>query len=135
MHNKVVFQAAKALDALLRTYKSYELPLPPAEARLVRVEFGTQHYALGFHARDPKTGESRPVFVGTGPLAVAVKSVDGVDPTTDALPGIDSCVSVELAVQCHARGWDGLARELLTVSRTDDEGTPGAKFVKARKGP
>lgn len=122
--------AVKTLDALLQTYKSYDLPLPPPESRLVRVEFGTQHYALGFHARDPKTGESRPVFVGTRPLAITVKSVDGVEVTPDALLGIDSHVSVELAVQCHARGWTELASKVLEEVWTDRTHPPGVQLAR-----
>jgi hypothetical protein len=123
--------AVKTLDALLQTYKSYELPFPPADARLVLAELDHQHYALVFRARDPKTGEARPVFAGTGTPWVALQSLVEVEPTPNALRAVDTYLGVELALQCHARGWTELASKVLEEASADRTHPPEAQLARS----
>ncbi len=118
------------LDALLKLYIELGLPLPPQDAKLVRYQsYGFRNLAansqssndaLGFIVT-PGTSSGGPwLFVGfrederqgleakeSKPTAAAAK--DAFAPDGDVI----------LAIQCHARGWDELARVLLTRSQKE----------------
>ncbi len=122
-----------SLDELLKEYQSLGFPLPPSTANLVRYE-GRRHwdengilhsstYGLAFQLK-PGTSTERPVVLRAihewGP-----KDSDGdprtrqVKPDATAARDIDLYpeTALALAIQCHARGWDELAKELLTSSK------------------
>lgn len=131
----------ESLDALLIAYKTYDLPFPPDEARLVRYpvgrrtfrEDGTEHefHGLGFLLNRLKPGEDR-VFGGLGGIREIQdwKSVRLVEPKVITLANID-VVSVELAVQCHARGWTKLALAVLEWRAIDDDRLPAKQLAEA----
>jgi hypothetical protein len=121
------------LDLLLQRYKLYELPFPPADAPLVRVEgyrSGTdgvsiQHYYIGFHIPGTKSGDPGRVLIGAEPLHEPGRREvpKPVEPRPESLQETDD-PSLELAVLCHARGWTGLAAAVLARITRDDEPLP-----------
>jgi hypothetical protein len=121
----------KTLDRLLAVYRAYELPFPPANAALVRIELRDQQYGLGFRARDLRAGEFGALFAGTGPVEVDIKSVVVVDPEPDAVDGIRHYLGVELAVQCHARGWTTLAWKVLKDHLADPSMKPEVQLARS----
>jgi hypothetical protein len=129
------------LDALLKDYKLFELPFPPEDAPLVRYpvgwrtarEDGTEHelHGLGFLLNRLKPGEDR-VFDGISGVREIQdwQTVRPVEPKVIALANVD-VVSVELAVQCHARGWTKLALAILELRAIDDDRPPARQLGEA----
>ena len=126
------------LDLLLRRYKLYELPFPPADAPLVRVEgwrSGTdgviiQHYYIGFHVPGAKSGDPGRVLIAAGPPHEPGRREvpKPVEPRPESLRETDD-PSLELAIRCHARGWTGLAAAVLARITRDDEPLPETKLA------
>ena len=128
------------LDTLLRDYKLYELPFPPADAPLVRHYLYHQSqpmgesravYSLGFWIKPRAAGPPDRVFagftmrepwVGADPLAA-------VELTPDVLREVKE-FGVELAVQLYARGQTEQAR--LVLDREADPPGPLPETVLAR---
>jgi hypothetical protein len=131
------------LEYSLAEYRRYGLPLPPADAPLVRFESGGRHvlngklmpptYLLGFMLRRG-TKEAPPVLlVGTEEVALrAYQTIEIVKPTPELVKGLDlgwwrpstfrSNAGLAIALQCKARGWDALAQKLWTLSLQEDIG-------------
>jgi hypothetical protein len=128
-------------DVLLKNYKQFGLPLPPDDAKLVRVdtgwgadEKGTKHtYVLGFLLKS-STREERPkLLVGTLKISALYDEyplqynvVEEVPPKADTVDGIVAewkstrldglNVGLATAIQLKARGWNDLAKVLLDKS-------------------
>ncbi len=143
------------LDELLTLYKDYGLPLPPDAARLVRFPNGTStqddsgkhipFYALGFWLNPTATKELPEILVGPvhfryasdvwrdPPQRVDPKSVslDHVEPGwRTALDPLNAALAT--LIQCHARGYEPLARRLVAPSLSVDRwGGPGAVWGNA----
>jgi hypothetical protein len=126
-----------SLDELLKAYRSFGLPLPPKEAKLVRYKSGggglvngevqPKRYGLAF-LLEPGTSTKRPTFL-LGVLKWQPHwdpHPQEVNPAPDAVKDVDlfSEDQLALALQCHARGWDKLARDLLANSRKDADRPP-----------
>src|SRR5262249_5557672 len=116
--------AKEQFDELLKAYKLYELPFPPADAPLVLFPTGggTYHkdkyrdnYTLGFQLKPAKEGGPVRVFWGLGNIRELNRRevAKRVESRPEALKDADSFVDIELAVQCYARGWTDLATAIL----------------------
>ncbi len=127
------------LDELLADYRSYGLPLPPRNARLVKLETGfsiprhgkpVPHFALGFEVKKPSPSGPAEFLIGVvrGPNWWKGK-IAPVEPEPGIVKGIELSVSglefetpagLATAIQCHERGWSSLATALLEVSLEAD---------------
>jgi hypothetical protein len=139
-----------SLDTLLADYRGYGLPLPPDDAKLVRFEYGGQYvngiptpttYFLGFQLR-PGSKEKPPLLlIGTLERYLTVaetKTVEVVEPKAELVKSLDldwwgqSTFDVNaglaIALQCKARGWNVLAKELWTASLRKDIGHGNGGF-------
>jgi hypothetical protein len=130
------------LDELLKQYQALGLPLPPQKAKLVRYEAGgggivnrkvqPKVYSLAFEVK-PGTNTENPFLLnGTfewqpswNPHAQEVKS----EPTSLEGLVLYSHDQLILAIQCHARGWDKLARHLLEKSQKAAELTAQKQLI------
>ncbi len=132
-----------SLDDLLKEYLALDLPVPPNEAKLVRYEAGgggiilrkvqPKEYSLAFEVKPGTKTENPFLLRGTHqwqprwnphtrevePEPAAVK--DLIPHSEDALV---------LAIQCHARGWDKLARHLLERSQKDAKLPPRNQLIR-----
>jgi hypothetical protein len=119
--------ARARLDALLAEYRRHGLPLPPANARLVRYrsngeglfngEVTPPQHSLAFLV--PET--AGPYFWNGGrrwPVAMTDPPLSRVPPTVESARAADSGDHETLffALQCHARGWVALSADLLARS-------------------
>jgi hypothetical protein len=133
----------QGFDSLLADYRGYGLPLPPADAKLVRFESGGRYvlndklmpptYFLGFLLR-PGTKKDPPVLlVGTDEVRLEpYQTVEVVQPTPELVKGLDlrwwgrspfePNAGLALALQCKARGWDDLAQALWAASLQQSSG-------------
>ena len=128
-------RARDILDVLLDDYRAYGLPFPPEDAPLVRrkrsggVVNGVQRYRYTIAFAVEKADGTTEHWVGCEPDPSGNSGeVEPVTPQPGVLVG--SAVSdgatydhrfriyadLAFAVQCHARGWDDLARALLDRS-------------------
>ena len=123
-----------SLDALLKDYQGFGLPLPPKEAKFVRFEYAAhKSYSLGFEVK-PGTKTAHPILLaGTfewqpywDPHTQEVKPEP--DTLNDFSLGSDD--ELVLAIQCHARGWDKLAQHLLERSRKEAKLPPWKSLVQ-----
>jgi hypothetical protein len=121
------------LDGLAVVYREYGLPLPPPKARLVRYVTGgggttviirgwsitTQvqplEYTLAFEAEPATKSEGPCLLRGTTRWRPGADTeLQEVTPDPAALANVPFYGGeVDLAIQCHARGWDALARAVL----------------------
>ncbi len=129
-----------SLDQLLVDYRAYGLPLPPANAKLVRFESGgggtvngqrmPPTYMLGFLLESASKDKPALLFVGTQQhRCYYCTQADVVEPNRaaakdfntwcDLLNCFPSNVGLAIALQCQARGWNELAQELATTSLQD----------------
>jgi hypothetical protein len=135
------------LDQLAIDYRLYGLKLPPTDAPLVRwvaqddpdePKPARESYSLAFLLK-PATSTSGPTLLrggwdSTPVYGIKIKVVDprhGSAKELAALVRGSVCASddgIALAIQCKARGWDVLAREIfdhsLEQSRKDNCGPP-----------
>jgi hypothetical protein len=132
-----------SLDQLLADYRGYGLPLPPKDAKLVRFESGGRYvlngklmpptYFLGFLLSLGTKKKPALLLVGTEEVRLKTYSTfEVVEPKSDLVKNIDlgwwgpsafeSNAGLAIALQCKARGWDGLARELWKQSLKKDFG-------------
>jgi hypothetical protein len=154
---RLVETLEKSFDLLLADYRSYGLPLPPADAKLVRLDTGTTSYDkknkplpptyfLGFLLQPATRDNPRLLLVGTQEVRLdAHTTVEIVEPKPSLVKRIDlgfnwmNFVSwqqwtfpmnagLAIALQCKARGWNDLALELWTASRRQATGLPGGVF-------
>jgi hypothetical protein len=115
-------------DQLLADYRAYGLPLPPEDAKLVRFVSGgggivndklmPPTYFLGFLIEPGK------LLVGTQEYRLGPGEI--VEPKPELVKNIEPRWwgpatfgmndGLAIALQCKARGWNDLARELWTVS-------------------
>jgi hypothetical protein len=107
------------LDRLLAAYREYGLPLPPPDAKLVQFvsRSGQVGYDAGRASKDVPPGQTCIGFSLDGRTVLGnfnepgeVYSIEPAktDPTT-----FDKSVNLadlQIAIQCHARGWRKLAR-------------------------
>ena len=144
---RLVEAIENGLDQLLTDYRGYGLPLPAQDAKLVRFESGGRYvlngklmpptYFLGFLLK-PGTKDHPPLLlVGTEEIRLdAYKAIESVEPKPDLVKGIDVRwwepsvfgldtglnAGLAVALQCKARGWDGLAQELWAACLKQDTG-------------
>jgi len=132
-----------SLESLLADCKSYGLPLPPADAKLVKYESGGRYilndklmpptYFLGF-LLSPGSKDKKPrLLVGTQEIELeSSKTVEVVEPKPGLVKSLDlNCrgrstfgmnAGLVLALQCKARGWNDLARDLWAEGLKQDSG-------------
>jgi hypothetical protein len=140
---RLVESIENSFGQLLTDYRSYDLPLPPEKAELVRFESGGRYvlndklmpptYFLGFLLQ-PGTKENPPLLlVGTQEVRLdARKTVEVVEPKPELVKGLDvqwyggatfeENAGLAIALQCKARGWNELAQELWTASLRQSSG-------------
>jgi hypothetical protein len=130
----------KTLDALLKAYRAYELPEPPADAPLVRATTGRgqdskgkpkDSYALGFLIRPKRPGLAPRVVAGLWPVPNWWDEPTVVEPRPAALEGVDAGGRLELAVQVHARGWTELAVAALDSSAAGGDRNPETRLARS----
>jgi hypothetical protein len=128
---------ANDLEQLLAQYRDFGLPLVPDGAKLVRFELTDRYilngtlmsptYGLGFLIRAATKEDPAVVLVGTETIQLdPSRPVEFVEPKLELLKTIEirsynrSAFPINdglaIAMQCHARGWNALARELWASS-------------------
>ena len=129
-------EATPSLDDLLKEYRKYDLPLPARKAKLVRYQSfdsGTIiildklqprriEYSLAFLTEPGTKSEQPKVLIRTCECAASeALDIREVSPEPDAANGIYLVgeSGLVLAIQCHARGWDKLARHALEQSQKE----------------
>jgi hypothetical protein len=140
-----------SLGGLLAYYRDLGLPLPPEDAKLVRFESGGRYilndklmpptYFLGFLLQ--KGTKDRPALLLVGAEEVRLapyQTAEAVKPKPELVKGIElpwwgrttfeMNAGLALALQCQARGWDGLARKLWAASRKQDSGHHRGAFYQ-----
>lgn len=132
-----------SLAELLKEYRALGLPMPPDASKLVRFESGgggivngkvqPKVYGLAFQVK-PGTEMVNPVLLrGTHQWQPSWKvHAREIEPDPVAVKDLDSGVedSLALAIQCHARGWDKLARHLLEQYLKEDTLPAPRRLVK-----
>lgn len=132
---------ASDLDQLLTEYRGYDMPLPPADAKLVRFESGGRYilngklmpptYCLGFLLRRGTKDSPSHLLVGTQKVSLeSFKTVELIEPKPEIVRSVNfrRQATFELndglviALQCKARGWNALAQELWTSNLKQDSG-------------
>ncbi|MDB5310595.1 MAG: hypothetical protein JWO38_4797 [Gemmataceae bacterium] len=126
-----------ALADVAAEYRRLGLPVPPPGAALVRVNWWRDNgretaapYLLGFRIPPAGPGDEPRYFIGSGQRLAGVyippDRVETVAPTTRALDRLDVYPPDQLclAVHCHFRGWDDLARGLYLKSLEHLDGPP-----------
>ncbi len=130
-----------SLEQLLIDYRSYGLPMPPKDAPLVRCEWGRTEIVdgkpyrsemLAFLIKPGSPTEPRMFLQGTYEwLEESNPRVQVVKPDPDVLKVVSvSTDGLNVAIQCHARGWDKLAEYLLERERTESRQTPCAALIE-----
>jgi hypothetical protein len=128
---------------LLKEYRSLGLPLPPEKARLVRYEAGgggivngkvqPTVYALAFEAKPGSRTEHPVLLRGTLQWQPAWDPrARAVEPDASAVKDLefDADDALVLAIQCHSRGWDQLAGDLLERSLKGNPTPSGKRLVR-----
>jgi hypothetical protein len=132
-----------SLNDLLREYQALGLPVPPKEARLVRYKAGgggivnrkvqPTIYALAFEVK-PGTKTENPTLLSgiyerqpsRNPHPQEVKPEPAA--VKDLFLGSDD--ALVMALQCHSRGWDKLARHLLERSQRKTKLRPRNQLIQ-----
>jgi hypothetical protein len=132
-----------SLDDLLKAYRALGLPLPPKGAKLVRYETGgggivngkvqAKRYGLAFELR-PGTKTENPLLL-VGILEWQAQWDPHTREVAPELAAVKDLVlnrddKLVLAIQCHARGWDKLAQDLLEKSRKEKELPPRKQLIE-----
>jgi hypothetical protein len=125
------------LDALLKEYEAFRLPPPPRDAKLVRFRVGggaiingkvePPEYSLAFLVKPGTDTEPPTVLRGVSQFQqLGPAGPREVEPEPAAADDVFLAPddALGLAIQCHSRGWDRLARRLLDRSRKEKESTP-----------
>lgn len=124
------------LDKLLAAYKAYGLPLPPANAKLVRylacreyVDNGVRHsakYGLAFLLKAETKGAEFDLLIGVRRESGSLhEKYEIVEPKLSVLGRTDpNWVDLQTAIQFHARGWDELAQPIVAHWSKDSNTTP-----------
>jgi hypothetical protein len=118
---------ASALDALLADYRALGLPMPSANARLVKWELGAARAIRYLAFAEPGTGPDGPqLLIGTEHRKPNEGSVvTPIEPGPEAAEGIRGTwigaryptnAALATAIQAKARGWDALATRLLELA-------------------
>jgi hypothetical protein len=141
---EVVGRIENSLEALALAYREHGLPLPPPDAPLVLYSSGEkdEEPTLAFLLRPP-TREAPPEFLNglstlkpryeleitpLKPGALSAKAAAALV----SRARLDQDDALTLAVQCHARGWEELARALFAHGREKtDEGPPRTVLLRA----
>lgn len=125
--------AVKTLDGLLKAYRMYGLPEPPADAPLVCADLCGRglNRSLGFLIRPTNAGEPPGLLVRTGDVPFCRGQPKPVEPRPEVLEGVNSDVDLGLAVRCHARGWTDLAVAVLERDSADADQAPLTRLARA----
>jgi len=137
------------LDGLVALYKKYELPLPPADAPLLKIggvdeesagENADAEFRIGFLLRPAQADRPAVALVGTEECQPAEEGEAFATIEPDAVkaekirPGSWSTFEVNAAlaaaIQCKARGWNELAKRLLARSLSESIGGPGSMYFQ-----
>jgi hypothetical protein len=111
-----------SLNRLESTYKTLGLPVPPADASLVRFVTGKETtgapiYRLGFLLEPAAVSGPFTILSWTEKIQIRSRKrgLVVVEPAPKALDQVRPMgkAAVALAVQCKARGWNDLARKLI----------------------
>jgi hypothetical protein len=144
-------EAPVTLDTLLADYRALGLPMPPADARLVRYETAfrsvlandveRQIVFLGFELPREVAGE-RPLLIGTERIQQREREeqVVAAEPTAQAAVDVNAELyakspfsvnaALATALQAKARGWDALAGALLELATKTSAGHSYSHFFQ-----
>lgn len=139
----------ETLDALLADYKAYGLPMPPTDAKLVRVKArwlsdNKPEYLLGFLLQPANGSEKGIALVGTRRYEFDGEfEIVADDPDPEVLSRVarqivfSEAISVRLptAIQLHARGWDRIATAGLHAVVTKDLDVPDGVSTQSLDSP
>lgn len=130
------------INQLLEVYRRFGLPLPPAEAPLVRVQVAggglvngkaqPPEHALAFLVKSESDGTPVTVLLGTREQSPSYSTAATVmNPEKAALDSDDHWgTDLFLALQCKARGWDELAKRLLKRCLEGVDTAPDSTLAK-----
>ncbi len=114
----VVVETPRSLDDLLQEYKKLGLPLPPKDAKLVYIKYPDFVVQMVFVWKPASAKEYAIALEGTRQHEWKFRTPEfRPDPKVvgDSVP--EHCLV--LALQCHHRGWDDLARHLLVFAENE----------------
>ena len=125
-----------ALDELVKEYTRLGLPLPPANAELVRIKLSPDgRWEYGF--RTPPAKPGAPSYLIGAKDVNSVAAVELLKPDRTATRVDEWVTSPDdllcLTAQCHARGWKEFAEALYARIRTETSGTRADIVAKLRK--
>lgn len=143
---KVIDAIENSLDGLLLLYRKFDLPMPSKEARLVQYETSIvtdkgKHivHHLAFELCKNARAERVRLLKGVWELpshGMWMQFLDNprireIAPEPEAVKDLDLGLDDGLAaaIQCHARGWDGLARYLFGRSRQNATASPRKQLL------
>ncbi len=109
-----------SLNSLLKEYETLGLPLPPKDAKLVRYPADS----LAFEIKPGTKTERSTVLIGVREEQIRWEPREQVvRPEPAAIKDLEfkEVDALLLAIQCHSRGWDELAKHLLAKSAITSE--------------
>lgn len=124
-------QTTTSLDELLKEYQAHGLPLPPKDRKLVQFDSGIRvysngkgepRYLLAFEIK-PGTKTEKPILLSGLTQVQPTWNPRCREVAAEPEAARDLELSADddlvLAIQCHMRGWDKLARFLLERSQKE----------------
>jgi hypothetical protein len=137
---------AVPLSDLVRIWKDYGLPLPPADAPLVRFTTGSRRleedgtgtplFSMGFQLEAPTASKAGVILAGFTKIEQKQGRglvIESIKPESEALqgpdlyeeaPGNGANSLIGTAIQCEARGWSKIAGPLLAIALANGAGHP-----------
>jgi hypothetical protein len=123
-----------SLNNLLKEYETLGLPLPPKDAKLLRYEAGggfiyngklkPKTYSLAFEIKPGTKTDRSTVLIGIHEAQIRWDPREqAVKPEPAAIKDLEfkDVDALLLAIQCHSRGWDELAKHFLAKSAITSE--------------
>ena len=123
------------LEQLVIDYRAFGLPLPPKDAKLVRVNgynSGTLS-ELAFQLK-PASGKNGPILLeGSYEQHLEwIPTIQEVEPKLEAVKNLDLGLDpVGLAIHCYDRGWHKLAEHILEQAQKSDHDPPRLQLLHA----
>lgn len=142
------------LDGLVALYKKYELPLPPADAPLLKIgsvdeesagENADAEFRIGFLLRPAHSDRPAVALVGTEEYQPAEEGEAFATIEPDAVKAekirlgsrstFEVNAALAAAIQCKVRGWNELAERVLARSLSEPIGSGSIYFQPAELPP